>query len=171
MSVPYPKPTPRPAKAKTSMRRTPLKPGNKPLKPGLKVLKSSGKPMKRFTPARQKLEDAKNATYRVLDRPPHCAGCGTTENLNHSHRISQNNRQQIANPENIEYLCQTKCHKDWECGRVWDLRNGERAMAWLAETDWERYAAKSFQLKSRVEEAGLKPEDLPGWVKEILSAF
>jgi hypothetical protein len=163
MSVPYPKPEPRPAKAKTPLKRTALSPGLKRLQPGTKKLK-------RFTPARQKLEDAKNATYRGLDRPPCCRGCGSCENLSRSHRISQRDRAHIADPENLDVLC-GKCHVAYECGSLFGLDNGQEIMAWLAETDWERYAAKCFQLKDRVEEAGLKPEDLPGWVQEILSAF
>lgn len=87
----FPKPDAKPKKQPKPLKRTPLK--KKPYT------------LRKFTPKRAKLEKQKLAMYEseAQERQPFCRGCGTTQNLNHSHRISQNDRTQIANPKNVDF--------------------------------------------------------------------
>ena len=132
-----------------------------------------GKPLKRFTPARQKLENEKHAMYakEAEEREPFCRGCGTTQNLSHSHRVSQNNRELIAKPENVDYYCQGVCHPAYENGRIYELDNGNDVLDWLANTDGQRYRAKVYKMMDRIADDNLSLEDLPGWVEAHVLAI
>lgn len=48
---------------------------------------------------------------------------------------------------------------------MWLLDNGNDVLEWLAETNWERYAAKVFKMIDRINDDNLSSEDLPGWVE------
>lgn len=161
--TPYPKPEPRPKKVPQPLRQISEK-RQKAIKAGLVQLKV-GKPLRKFTPQRQKLEKEKHKMYasEAEKRQPFCRGCGTTEMLSHSHRISQNDRELIAEPENVDYYCQDVCHKHWESGRVYELDNGNDALDYLAQTDGQRYRAKVYKMLDRIADDNLSLEDLPGW--------
>lgn len=153
MFNPYPKPDPKPKKEPKPLKRTPLK--KKPYT------------LRKFTPKRAKLENEKHRMYEneAQQRQPFCLGCGTTQNLNHSHRITQNDRTQIANPKNVDYYCQDVCHPNYESGRLYLLDNGNDVLEWLAETDWQRYTSKVFKMIDRIKDDNLSLEDLPAWTE------
>lgn len=177
MFNPTPKPKHRKKKAPKPLKRTPLPRPTKPIAKVSAKRKATidaglvkltvGKPLKRFTPERQRLENEKHKMYasEAETRQPFCRGCGTTQNLSHSHRISQNDRTQIANPENVDYYCQDVCHRSWENGRCYLLDNGNEALEFLAGANWEKYAAKVFKMLDRINDDNLSLSDLPSWVE------
>lgn len=145
--TPYPKPDPKP--------------------------KKQPKPLKRITPKQAKIEAEKSKVYRERSEGerPYCQGCGRFDvPLSNSHRIGQANKQHVCNPDNLDTFCidggADSCHQRWECGRVFLLENGDDVLSWLAQTDWQRYAAKIYQSLDRVNDDNLSLEDLPSWYEQ-----
>lgn len=167
MGTPYPKPEPRAKKQPQPLKRTPIK-----VKPEVdseagKVKLKVVKPIRKFTPERHRLENEKHRMYarEAETRQPYCKGCGTTQNLSHSHRISQNDRTLIADARNVDYYCQDNCHPNYENGYLWRLDNGAEVLEYLQEKSHYRYTAKVFQMKDRIYENSLLLEDMPEWVQ------
>lgn len=133
------------------------------------------KPKKRLTPVSKKQQrynkERQKAYQEMESHPQYCRGCGTSQNLSHSHRITQADKRHVANPKAIDFYClgENSCHTAYENGFLWRLDNGAEVMEWLKETDFDAYRRKRLQMLRRVEESGICIEDLPGWTQEILN--
>lgn len=164
----YPKPEPRPKKQAQPIRKISLK-RQAEIESGLFKLKV-GKPLKPISKKQARHEREKSQVYRKRSEGerPFCQGCGRFDvPLSNSHRIGQANKKHVANEANLDTLCigENSCHAKYEAGRIYQLDNGNEILNWLAETDWERYAAKVMKMLDRINDDNLSLEDLPTWVE------
>ena len=180
MEYEYPKPPPRAKKEFQPLRRKPIKIKAQPANPDWKqsgnfyVLKS-GKPIRKVSAKLAKVEAEKAKMYAELEktRPAICAGCGTSQALSRSHRISQSNWAWKADPDNIDLFCINGqgCHQNYEAGYLWRLDNGNEVLIWLRDNSWSHYAAKVMQMKDQIFENSLILEEMPSWVSNHINSL
>lgn len=79
------------------------------------------------------------------ERGQFCTGCGTSENLSHSHLIPRSRRSDLTTDKrNITYHClsmggRVGCHDKWEGKQRIELLDYERNMNYIKEVDKEYY--------------------------------
>jgi hypothetical protein len=79
------------------------------------------------------------------ERGHFCTGCGTSNNLSHSHIIPRSRRSDLTTDKrNITYHCLSigehkGCHDKWEGKQRVELLDYERNMDYIKEVDKEYY--------------------------------
>jgi 5-methylcytosine-specific restriction endonuclease McrA len=88
----------------------------------------------------------------ALEREHYCTGCGTTEQLTHSHLIPRSRRRDlITDPNNIQYHC-LSCHVKWEDGVLSnEMSDYEVNMEYLLKKDNEYYNIKRLKLHNKTD--------------------
>jgi len=85
--------------------------------------------------------------YAIIDRDrAHiCTGCGSSQHLSHSHLISRKYKEFMADPDNIQFHCQSigekkGCHDKWESSGVrLELRDYIQNMEYIKRVKHEQF--------------------------------
>jgi hypothetical protein len=92
-------------------------------------------------------------TYKqIADERPHvCTGCGTGQNLSHSHLIPRSKRKDLEKvKENITYHCLSVggvgCHEKYDSMRLIELKDFESNMKYIYKADKEFYFSKKHKI-------------------------
>lgn len=108
------------------------------------------KKVRKRTKQQERIEKLLHEVYKeiALEREHRCTGCGTYQNLSHSHLIPRSrSRRLITCKSNIVYHClgsfnTPSCHLTWESGTLEErkqMRDFEANMRAVRELDIEYY--------------------------------
>ena len=86
----------------------------------------------------------------AINRPHICSGCGTNQNLTHSHLIPRSrSRDLICDPNNITFHCMN-CHKKWENGVLAnEMTDFLRNMTYIKTVDEGYFNIKHEKLQKK----------------------
>lgn len=111
--------------------------------------------MKRISSKQSSINRKLHQAYQKIDneREPVCEGCGSNENLSHSHLISQADckgyglTELIWDEDNIRIHCMNGCHQKWESR---DLKQIKTMLDWEKNLEYVRSKSEELFYKIRV---------------------